>query len=400
MARSNNSGMNLFSSSLPWRFQLKVDASTTSVPDDLVIDVLSCLPVKSVIRFSCLSKLYNSLVSEPSFVKKQLIRSSRNVDLTHVYATDDRSATFTVFRLLENPPVINNLPHDPYYQLTDKNCHYIVGSCNGLLCLYGSSYTNRKTWLRIWNPATRTISEKLESGCDELIGIPINMTFGYDYLRGTYKVVYFVPNSSNVRVFSLNDNIWRNTQDSPEEAPHDYAMDLVHLSGSVNWLAIRHYPAPAYNCNNITIEQFMIISFDMGTETHARLSLPQGFKEVPYYEPNLRVLKNCLCFSHDFKRTHFLVWQMKEFGVKESWIQLFKIDYHNLQMDDHFNLVFHLLPLCLSEKSDTLLLINIFGMRAILYNWRDDRAEKIHQPRFINNILHKYKYVQSLVWYR
>ncbi|PNX94077.1 F-box protein [Trifolium pratense] len=290
ICRGNNSGMNLFSSSQSWRRQLKVDASTRYVPDDLTMYVLSRLPVKSVLRFSCLSKSYNSLVSDPTFVKLHLDRSSKNADLTHVYTANNRSATFTVFRLLENSWIITNLPYDPYYQLRDpKDCHYVVGSCNGLLCLYGNSYMYRKTWLRIWNPATKTISEKLGSRYDDFFGIPINMTFGYDYSRDTYKVVYFVPNRSNVRVFSLNENVWRNTQDSPEEAPHDHAMDLVYLSGSVNWLAIRHSSARVYNRDNITIEQFVIISFDMSTETHAKLLPPQGFNEVPYYAPNLRL---------------------------------------------------------------------------------------------------------------
>jgi len=65
-------------------------------------------------------------------------------------------------RLLENPPIIITIPEDPYYQLKDKDCLYIVGSCNGLLCLFGGTGYRadmyREKWLRFWNPATRTIS--------------------------------------------------------------------------------------------------------------------------------------------------------------------------------------------------------------------------------------------------
>jgi hypothetical protein len=52
---------------------------------------------------------------------------------------------------------------------------------------------------------------------------------------------------------------------------------------------------------------------------------------------------DCLCFSHNSNKTEFLLWQMKEYGVQESWNQLFKISLQYLQMhlpmhDDGFQL--------------------------------------------------------------
>jgi hypothetical protein len=70
--------------------------------------------------------------------------------------------------------------------------------------------------------------------------------------------VYFVAFTIYVRVFILNDNVWRNIQDSLV-APHNYLFYVVHLSGSVTWLAICDYSSFDYNCNNITIGQFVII---------------------------------------------------------------------------------------------------------------------------------------------
>jgi len=241
-------------------------------------------------------------------------------------------------RLLENPPIIITIPEDPYYQLKDKDCLYIVGSCNGLLCLFGGTGYRadryREKWLRFWNPATRTISEKLD--CDDGLGFPSHFTFGYDNSTETYKVVYFTRKTTNVRVFSLGVNVWRNIQDSPMIHKHG-PMKVVHVRGSVNWFAIHNYIGYHYNCKGITIDQFVIISLDLGTETHAKLLPPHGFSEVPFVIPNLSVLNDYLCFSHDFKQTHFVIWQMKEFGVQESWTPLFKISYHNIQRDYHFN---------------------------------------------------------------
>jgi hypothetical protein len=84
---------------------------------------------------------------------------------------------------------------------------------------------------------------------------------------------------------------------------------------------------------------------------------------------------------------------MKEFGVKESWTQFLKTSYHNLQIGDHVYVDFYMVPLCLSEENDTLLLRNNRENQAILYNWRDSRAERVQNFSRSNARV----YVESLV---
>ncbi|XP_039683264.1 F-box/kelch-repeat protein At3g06240 [Medicago truncatula] len=364
------------------------------IPNEQITDVLSLLPVKSLLRFRCLSKSLDSLISNPNFIKLHLTRSSRNADFTLVSTSHLNVIFFTVFRLLHNPPIIINLPEDPNHQLADKGCLFVVGSCNGLLCLFSQFFTsdfNSVTLLRFWNPATRKMSPKLGYCLHKDMWFHPNLTFAYVNSTDTYKVLYLVPGETNVYVFSLGDNIWRTIQDSPVD--HDYWINFVNLHDCISWLAIRNYSA-RYDFNNITLDQFVIVSLYLGTETHSQLSPPIGFREVPIFVPYLSLLKDNLCFSYDYKQTHLVVWQMKEFGVENSWIQLFNISYHNLQIYDHHlnDLDFRLLPLCLSEKSDTILLISTLESEAILYNWRHNRAERIYKPWF-NGM----DYVESLV---
>ncbi|XP_058741562.1 F-box protein CPR1-like [Vicia villosa] len=367
--------------------------SPVFIPHDLIVEVFSFLPVKSVIRFTCMSRKFDSLVSDPTFVNLHLHRYSRNQDASLIYPSQSDNATFTVFRLSENRPPRLTLPNHPYYHHKYKHCLYIVGSCNGLLCLghhvFGGS--KAETWIRFWNPATRILSGKLPASGD---GGLYNLTFGYDSSTDTYMLVHFIPDRTEVKVLKLGDNVWKNIQNSP--IWHPFPLHFVNLSGSVIWLAIRNYPSSRpYNCKNITIQQFWVISLDLGAETHTRLSLPQGFIEVPFVLPYLSVLKDSLCFSHDFRKTHFIIWKMKEFGVEESWTQLFKIRYHDLQIYDNFcNWQIRLLPLCLSEKRNTLLMTN--PNTKILYNWRYNKAES-------TNILWPFGspyYNESLVSYR
>jgi hypothetical protein len=183
-------------------------------------------------------------------------------------------------------------------------------------------------------------------------------------------------------------------------------MKVVHFSDSVNRLLISNADYyydycdnfGYYGCDNIgyyyyyenlSIEQFVIVSLDLRTQTHAKLLLPQGFNEVPFVMPNLSVLNDYLCFSHVFRQTHFTIWQMREFG----WTQFIKISYDNLSCHPYSRL--ELVPLCLLEKNNTLLLSEM-GSRALLYNWRDTRAKFIDQPSGLKN---GEVYVESLFSY-
>ncbi|MCI43797.1 F-box protein, partial [Trifolium medium] len=96
--------------------------------------------------------------------------------------------------------------------------------------------------------------------------------------------------------------------------------DGVHLSGTVNWLAISgdfvsmSVQEGAHEAHIPHVEQFVIVSVGLSTEAYTQLLLLPGFDAVPCVEPSLRVLMDCL-----------VIWQMKEFGVQESWTQLFRI---------------------------------------------------------------------------
>jgi hypothetical protein len=83
---------------------------------------------KQLMRQKCVSKSWKSLIAEPTFDRLHLNHFVQNTDLTlvsHEWNEDNEAVSFTVLRLLENPPIIINLPGDPYYQL-DKDI--IIGS--------------------------------------------------------------------------------------------------------------------------------------------------------------------------------------------------------------------------------------------------------------------------------
>jgi len=379
-------------------------------------------------QFKCVCKSWKTLIShDPSFAKLHLQRSKRNTHLALIsdLSSDDESncsvVPFPVSHLLEAPLTIAPfepycllrnvaIPNDPYHVLGNMDCCIIIGSCNGLLCLRCYSYIYEEEehdWFRFWNPATNTLSEEL--GC---LNEFFRLTFGYDISNDTYKVVAF--SADEVKVFSLSDNVWRDIPNFPilpfdieASRCHPHVNNGVYVSGAINWLTIQN--KTEYEWNHISIDQFLILSLDLTTETYRLLLPPQGFVEVPPVDPAVTVLMDCLCFSHRFKETHFVLWMMMEYGVQESWTQFLKISFQDLQIDYgisdslDYGSQLYLYPLYLSESDNTLIMASNqqgydgYDNHAIIYNWRDKTVEQITSVD--NEILwfHTKDYVESLV---
>jgi F-box interacting protein len=214
-----------------------------------------------------------------------------------------------------------------------------------------------------------------------------DFTFGYDASTRVYKVVAFrvneIEGKSEVKVFSLGDYCWRNIQSFPM-VPNKRLKKGVHFSGTVNWLAY--------------VEQLVIVSLCLSTESYKQFQLPPGFDEVPFSQPVLRVLMDCLCFSYDSNKTEFVLWQMKQYGVHESWTQFFKISYQNLQkhnIDVGFQLA------CLYVNGDMMIFATALGLtrhdQAFIYNFKDKTVERIKCRNNIRWFDYAKDYVESLV---
>jgi F-box interacting protein len=397
------------------------EASSAIFPDELMVEIVSWLPVKYVMQLRCVNKFFNTLIFDPHFIQMHLNKSAQNLQLALIcFKSESRDdpedsddpkdwshsmITLSIPCLLQN--IFTIFHHsDPYYLLSEYPhvFRWVVGSCNGLLCLFGASCScPSDQWLYIWNPAMRKESKKLALFFDMHSNPNFNFSFGYDNSTQTYKVVAFYVEvkpgrnpKSVVKVFSLGDNSWRDIQCLPV-LPLYCLLDInnnkndgVHLNGTINWFAF--HDGININIKSIVpVDQCVILSLDLSTETYAKLLLPRRFDKVSTrYLPKLVVLMDCLCFCHDFENTHFVIWQMKNFGVEDSWIQLFKISY------EHFYTWMDPLPLYLSENGDTLVLANVKRKETFIYNCRDNKVEKIGIAKHIKWSQTK-GYIESLV---
>jgi F-box interacting protein len=300
---------------------------------------------------------------------------------------------YSISSFLDNPSF--TLFADHRYLLDEKDCTGIAGSCNGLICLTGFRYfpatstlyyIENEYWFRLWNPATRAISEKF----GYFIGSRgFDFNFGCDNSTGTFKVVasHYIHDrsTSDVRVLSFGDSVWRNIESFPVVPLHvdrwAHGHNAVFFNGTLNWLAIHNYTRETWfsRLKYLTVEQLIIVSLDLGTETYNMYKLPLGFDKVPPSEPTFGVLGDCLCFNYYSYKEDFIIWQMKIFGDEESWIQFLKISFHELDYvfsEDTPKTCFYIVPLFLSKDGDTLVLHCNGKKQSILYNWRDHRVKK------------------------
>jgi len=126
----------------------QVESQAGVLSNDLIEEILSFLDVKSLTRFKCVCKSWKTLIFDPTFIKLHLKRSTRNTHLTLIY-NDVNIVRLPLRRLIQNTSITlvdNTYFHepcfldDPFFQEPDfpqYRCLEVIGSCNGLVCLYG-----------------------------------------------------------------------------------------------------------------------------------------------------------------------------------------------------------------------------------------------------------------------
>lgn len=123
------------------------------LPYVLVEDILLRLPVKTLLKFTSVSREWNSRIKTQDFASKHLIRTQlRNPDILlcgaqyHDDDDEDDEKTYSYLRTLmlgsSDSEKIHILPKPDYYGITL--------SCDGLVCAY-----NLTTVMYLINPATR-----------------------------------------------------------------------------------------------------------------------------------------------------------------------------------------------------------------------------------------------------
>ncbi|XP_065850515.1 F-box protein CPR1-like [Euphorbia lathyris] len=282
------------------------------LPPELINEILLVLPVKSLLRFRCISKSFYAIINSKDFIYSHLHTSSqkrihrklifrcRNYNKKH-YGIHALDINGSVEEILLDSVLPDNRP-------------LFVASYNGLVLL---NTTDNK--LAILNPSTRNYLE--------LPAFPMNFTLvgnwknrlglGYDSTTDDYKVLLIIPAKPycHVWIFELRSSCWRRIQDFPYIVVHKAGDGGGFVDGYMHFL-----------CNGTREELHTIVAFDVAKETFSVVPQPSEFKGS--YSKWLKVFEGCLCVQvYSPRKDDFLVdiYVWKKEGVDFTWIKLFSL---------------------------------------------------------------------------
>lgn len=305
--------------------------STKNLPEDIVVEILLRLPVKSLVRFRCVSKRWRYLISDPRFAKCHFKQASERVQRVLL-------STPSEIRSLHADAPFGNGLKELIVPFKQPGCTVrILGSCNGLVCV---ALCYLKDFY-IWNPSTGDYKILPDPGISPIGEYAYG--FGYDSSTNDYKLLvtaYFISVVHETKVFSLKTNSWKRIQNQP----HCYSLDCYDSAGTLFNGAL-HWQVEVGD-----LFEEKIIAFDLADSKFREVPLPMDDDEdgEGIFFTALRNLRGrlcCICERH----MDIELWGMMEYGVQESWATLFKVSL--LQYGGS------LAPLCFSS-GDQLVAIN------------------------------------------
>ncbi|KAK3012256.1 hypothetical protein RJ639_011243 [Escallonia herrerae] len=284
------------------------------LPHDIIHNILSRLPITSLIQFGCVCRGWHTLshdshISRPKESNRCLVFAC---DQLYFIEFPDDNGGGRVRKFY--PPFCASMPK-----------YKVVCSCDGLLCIADSS-CNKAAY--IYNPFTGNYKE-LPSPEPSQHGETI-VGFGFHPMINEYKVVKMVYRIRNdgrrlsngaaslgsfhceIQVFGLGGDIWRSAGKVP------YLLDLQSsesplVDGRLHWVT-----APSFGGRKI-------ISFDLADEQFREVPTPDDCAGIGYHRYPLAVVRGCLAAAVYCRNGDSEIWAMREYNVKESWAKEFNI---------------------------------------------------------------------------
>nr|BAJ52227.1 hypothetical protein [Pyrus pyrifolia]BEL64104.1 hypothetical protein [Pyrus pyrifolia] len=382
------------------------------IPEDKVVEILSRLPPKSLMRFKCMRKSWCTLINNPSFVAKHLNNSMDNklssstcifLNRSQAHIFPDQSWKQEVFWSMIKLSIDSD-EHNLHYDVEDLNIPFpledhdfvlIFGYCNGILCAEAGKM------VLLCNPATREFKQLPVSclllpppkGKFELETTFQALGFGYDCNAEDYKVVRIIENceySDDEQTFyhrialPHTAEVYTTSSKSWKEIKIDISSDIYSCSSSVYLKGFCYWYASGG-------EEY-ILSFHVGDEAFHIIQFPSGresgftFDYIFLQNDSLASFCSPHYPSEDSKL--FQIWVMDDYdGIESSWTKLLTVGpFKGIQY-----------PLTL-WKCDELLML-AFGGKTTSYNTSTRNLKSLHIPPILDRVV-DFKaliYVKSIV---
>ncbi|KAH7859649.1 hypothetical protein Vadar_003757 [Vaccinium darrowii] len=283
-----------------------------NLPREIIVNILSRLPIKPLIRCKSVCKSFLNLTRDPYLINTHLNHASSHNEEnpTLILHTTTISYSFNQFRshlYYATQTPTNSFSCEQIHFISPLNINEfrVLGSCNGLLFLLHPTIDGR---VSVINPSTRKLIEipNLMAGKSS-----VGMGIGFSPKSNEYKVVK-VFDWSALYVYSLSKGIWREVGAPSFKISGDLKSNVC-VNGVVHWAS--DSPSNSIVCFNVADEVFDVIPYPAGGLRQGGFSLAvfSGCLGVIEYEEN-----NCID-----------IWVMKDYNVRESWTRSFTINLKN-----------------------------------------------------------------------
>ncbi|KAL2493678.1 F-box/kelch-repeat protein [Forsythia ovata] len=292
-----------------------------NVPEDILVEILSRLPVKSLIKFRCVCKSWYDILKKPTFDLKH-----HNSNL--LVSRRDFKSNERVISLFGNENTIIETFDDQNLSsfLNGMFSHIrLIGPCKGIVCLYGF-HDN----IALWNPAIRDFKVLPRSQIPRRPDAGIrggDIGVGFDSRTNDFKVMQILFCTSNdlglvyqVEIFSLRMGLWRKYEDIvPANIMYYNVWSMVYKNEIFCWWA---------QDGNVEV----ILSFDMGKEMFQKTPLPCDIEVLGGQHMTRRAISlfkvSIALIVYHLKEVDkfFDIWVTNELGINgDSWIKLLSI---------------------------------------------------------------------------
>ncbi|PWA83293.1 hexokinase [Artemisia annua] len=293
------------------------------LPEDLIDEIFARLPIKSLLQLRSLSKSWYSRIASPAFFHMFNILRSMNtpekVLIQHV--TNWETCKVTLRRIREFIYTLHSedkLPVCPirgYTDVTPVQFPFpfsridIIGSCNGIICLY-----RRRPGFILCNFSIRRevkipdhpFMRANEKDCEASLG------FGFDPIANDYNIVgiFYDGTVHTSFIYSLKTNSWSEI-DFPTR-PNFFVMPrATFFNGALHWVA----------AERSNIRERMILTFNLSSHVFGTISLPEPSRRAR----ELTILNGCLGLISKERSTTW-IWVMREYDSVASWSLVHELD--------------------------------------------------------------------------
>jgi molecular chaperone HtpG len=339
---------------------LSTEKVSNHIHEDIAFSILSKLPLKSLKRFTSVSKSWSCLFENPIFMNMycmSFISDAYEDDgscLLLQQTQPDPSDHGYVLYLLSGETLEKKVKLCPPPLFREiNNPGFILGPViNGIMCLCQNGTT-----VVLWNPTTDEFKllppspTQLEPSVRYEIELEKLHGFGYDRVRDDYNVIRHVHYELNLsdyqnysdsegddendsyrvsrddvwEIYSLRSNSWRKLDLDMPCGMTTFVGVYVYLNGVCHWWTYDDdYDKEAY-----------LVSFDLSKEVFCKTLMPStlidfdsgcAMRRFRCVMRHLSLLNDHIALISYYENVTFHISILGEVGVKESWTKLFILE--------------------------------------------------------------------------